>query len=156
MTKECKSKQVKISEMEQEALKSVINLVERSEVAELQELLEHRVTQESTSLFNPNGTYRKSRKSQLLQKMNTDITNIDCCYTAIIDMSMIWRLAIPHNDEKSLESEEPFKYNDSRKKVADIIVARHSDANVIICVNDVYGHHHSTKEDERLQREKKV
>ena len=42
------------------------------------------------------------------------------------------------------------------KKVADTIVARHPNANTIICVDDVYNHPHSTKEDERLRREKSI
>ena len=139
--------------MEQDALKSVINLVERSGVIELKDLLENRVIQESTSLFNPDGTYRKNAKSQLLQKMHKDITPLHCDYTAIVDMGMIWRLAMPESEEKSLESDEPFKYKDYGDKVADMIMKRHPTASTIICVNDVYEHHHSTKEDERLHRE---
>ena len=51
-----KQKSVKISEMEQKALKSVIDFVERSGSIQLEELLENRVTQESTSLFNADGS----------------------------------------------------------------------------------------------------
>lgn len=115
-TKGSKSKHTRIAEMEQDALKSVINLVERSGVVELEELLENRVTQESTSLFNPDGTYRKNVKSQLLQKINKDSTTVDSDYTAIVDMGMIWRLAMPETDEKSPDSDEPFKNKDYGKK----------------------------------------
>ena len=115
-TKVSKSKHVKIAEMEQDALKSVINLVERSGVVKLEELLENRVTQESTSLFNPDGTYRKNAKSQLLQKINKDSTTIVSDYTAIIDMGMMWRLAMPETNEKSPDSDDPFRYKDYGKK----------------------------------------
>ena len=82
-TKVTKSKQVKNAEMEQDALKSVINLVEKSGVIELKDLLENRVIQESTSLFNPDGTYRKNAKSQLLQKMHKDITPLHYLLTCL-------------------------------------------------------------------------
>ena len=38
--------------MEQAALKSVLDLVEKSDVINLEQILENRVTEESTCLFN--------------------------------------------------------------------------------------------------------
>ena len=55
-------------------------------------------------------------KSQLLQKINKDSTTVDSDYTAIVDMGMIWRLAMPETDEKSPDSDEPFKNKDYGKK----------------------------------------
>ena len=69
--------------------------------------------------------------------MHKDITPLHCDYTAIVDMGMIWRLAMPESEEKSLESDEPFKYKDYGDKVADMIMKRHPTASTIICVNDV-------------------
>ena len=149
-----KQKSVKISEMEQKALKSVIDLVERSGSIQLEELLENRVTQESTSLFNADGSYRKNMKSQILQTIDKKHVNLEGDYIAIIDMGMIWRLSIPKSEEKSPESDEPFKFKDYFKRVADMLVDRHPSASTIICVNDVYDHPHATKEDERIQRQK--
>ena len=71
-------------------------------------------------------------------------------------MGMIWRLSIPKSEEKSPESDEPFKFKDYFKRVADRLVDRHPSASTIICVNDVYDHPHATKEDERIQRQKNV
>jgi len=58
------------SEMERSALKAVIELVEVSELVELSELLEHRIVEECVALFNSNDTYRKTQKSQLIQKLS--------------------------------------------------------------------------------------
>ena len=53
--------------MERDALKAVINLVEVSKLVDLTDLLEHRVVEECVALFNCNGTYRKTQKSNLTQ-----------------------------------------------------------------------------------------
>ncbi len=44
------------AEMEQSALKAVINMVEVSQLVNLPELLEHCVVEECVALFNSNGT----------------------------------------------------------------------------------------------------
>ena len=58
------------AEIERTALKAVIDLVEVSQLVDLSELLEHRVVEESVALFNSNGTYRKTQKSQIIQKLS--------------------------------------------------------------------------------------
>ena len=58
------------AEMERSALKAVIDLVEVSELVHLPELLAHRVVEECVTLFNCNGTYRKTQKSKLIQKLS--------------------------------------------------------------------------------------
>ena len=68
---------------------------------------------------------------------------------------MIWRLSMPSSDRKSPDNDENFKYKDYGKRVANTVVARHPNAKRIVCVNDVYGHPYSTKEDERSRRGKK-
>ena len=78
------------AEMEQNALKAVIDLVEVSELVNLPELLEHRVIEECVGLFNSNGTYRKTQKSKLIQKLSIQPVNLQEPYTALIDMGMIW------------------------------------------------------------------
>ena len=57
------------TEMERTALKAVINLVEISQWVDLPQLLEHRVVEECMTLFNSNGTYRKTQKNKLIQKL---------------------------------------------------------------------------------------
>ena len=62
--------ELKAAEMEWSALKAVINLVEVSQIVDLCELLEHRVVEECVALFNSIGTYRKTQKSKLIQKLS--------------------------------------------------------------------------------------
>ena len=154
LAKDPKDKKIKIAEMEQAALKSVLDLVEKSDVRNLEQILEHRVTEESTSLYNADGTYRKSAKSQLLKKMHINSKVIEDKYTAIVDMGMMWRLAMPAMDEKSADTDEKYKWRDYGHNVANTILARHHNASKIICVNDVYDSTYSTKDDERILREK--
>ena len=75
--------------MERSALKAVIDLVEVSQLVDLSELFEHRVIEESMALFNSNGTYRKTQKSNLLQKLSLQSAYIQEKYTALVDMGMI-------------------------------------------------------------------
>ena len=57
---------LRAAEMEQSALKAVIDLVEVSQLVNLPELLEHRVVEECVALLNSYGTYRKTQKSKLI------------------------------------------------------------------------------------------
>ena len=59
--------EARTAEIEQQALKAVINLVEVSRLVNLHELLEHRVVEECLALFNSNGTYRKTQKASLFR-----------------------------------------------------------------------------------------
>ena len=92
--KDSKDKKMKLAEMEQNALKSVIDVVQKSEGLSLEDMLKHRVTEENTALFNPDGSFRKTAKSQLITKMNTDLVQLDEDYIAVVDMGMIWRLCL--------------------------------------------------------------
>ena len=62
---------IKQGEMENRALASVVNLVDVSGLLSLPELMKHRVSEECLTLFNANGTFRKTQKSKLLQKAHT-------------------------------------------------------------------------------------
>jgi len=48
---------MRATEIEQNVLRAVINLVEDSQLVNLSELLEHHVIDECLALFNCNGTY---------------------------------------------------------------------------------------------------
>ena len=76
-------------EMERDALKAVINLVEVRKLVDLTELLEHRVVEECVALFNCNGTYRKTQKSKLIQKLSLQYGDLQEPYIAIVDIGMI-------------------------------------------------------------------
>ena len=137
------------AEMERSALKAVINLVEDSKLVKLPELLEHRVVEECVALFNPNGTYRKTQKSKLIQKFSLQTIAVKEPYVALIDMGMIWRMATPSAEDRQTQDGRPYKWLDYVQKVSSIILARHCDANRIICVNDPYDAAFSIKDDER-------
>ena len=80
---------MKQGEMENRALASVVNLVDVSGLLSLPELMKHRVSEECLTLFNANGTFRKTQKSKLLQKLALQPLDVNS-YTALVDM---WRLA---------------------------------------------------------------
>jgi hypothetical protein len=125
------------------------DLVEASELVDLPEVLEHRVVEENMTLFNSNGTYRKTQKSQLIQKLSLQPVDLQESYIAIIDMGMIWRMAIPSAEDRQTQDGTPYKWADYVNKLSSIILGRHGNAEKIICVNDPYDAAHSTKDDER-------
>ena len=135
---------VKAAEMEQSALKAVIDLVEVSQLVDLPKLLEHHVVEECVALFNSNGTYRKTQKSKLIQKLPMQSVDLQEPYIALIDMGMIWRMATPSAEDRQTQDGTPYKWSDYVHKVSSIILARHGDADRIICVNDPYDAAYST------------
>ena len=137
------------AEIEQRALKAVINLVEVSRLVNLHELLEHRVVEECLALFNSNGTYRKTQKSKLIQKFSLHPVDLQEPYIALVDMGMIWRMATPTPEDRQTQDGTPYKWSDYVQKVSSTIFARHDNATCIICVNDPYNTAYSTKDDER-------
>ncbi|KAG1680240.1 hypothetical protein GQR58_012475 [Nymphon striatum] len=138
-----------LPELERTALNAVIDLVGISQLVDLSELLEHRVVEESVALFNSNGTYRKTQKSQLIQKLSLQPVDLQEPYIALIDMGMIWRMAIPSAEDRQTQDGTPYMWLDYVHKLSSIILARHGNAERIICVNDPYDAGYSTKDDER-------
>ena len=64
-------------------------------------------------------------------------------------MGMIWRMAIPSAEDRQTQDGTPYKWLDYVHKLSSIILARHDNAERIICVNDPYDAAYSTKDDER-------
>ena len=85
------------AEIKRTALKAVIDLVEVSQLVDLSGLLEHRVVEESVALFNSNGTYRKTQKSQLIQKLSLQPVDMQELNIALFDMGMICRTGCDSN-----------------------------------------------------------
>jgi len=86
----------KTGEMERGAMASVLGLVDDK----LEDVLQHRVTSECLSIFNDNGTFRKSQKSKLLQILAMTVIPEPEVYTSIIDMGLIWRLSTPSTEDR--------------------------------------------------------
>ena len=103
---------------------------------DLTELLEHRAVEEHVALFNCNGTYRKTQKSKLIQKLSLKYVDLQEPYIAIIDIGMIWRMATPSAEDRQTQDGTPYKWSDYVHKLASIILSRHGEAKQIICVND--------------------
>ncbi len=113
--------------------------------------MKQRLTEEYLSLFNVNGTFRKTQKSKLLQKLTQQPLDVPS-YTALVDMGMIWRLASPTMEDRENGDGSPYTWGDYTNKISSMILARHMDATTIICVNDPYDHTDSIKDDERELR----
>ena len=143
----------KAQEMERVALASVIELVDKSGALKLEDVLEHRVTEECLSIFNVNGTMRKTQKSKLLQTMNISVSPIPTSYTVIVDMGLIWRLSCPNKEDREKEDGSPFTWGDYAEKLIKLILKRHESAERIICVNDNYSQRVSIKDSERMLRQ---
>ena len=86
--------------MERQVLLCVVNLVEENGGVDLEEILQHRVTEECLSLCNSNGTMRKTQKSKLVRIMNLVPSPAPRMYIAIVDMGLLWRLAIPSTEDR--------------------------------------------------------
>ena len=61
--------------------------------------MKHHISEEYLTLFKANGTFRKTQKSKLLQKLTMQPLHVNS-YTALVDMGMIWRLASPTADKR--------------------------------------------------------
>ena len=139
---------VKQAEMESKALASVVNLVDVSGLISLTDVMKYRITGECLTLFNVNGSFRKTQKSKLRQKMVQEPTAVPS-YTALVDMGMIWRLASPTMDDREKPDGSYYTWGDYTKKIVSMLLARHEDATTIICINDPYDCTESIKDDER-------
>ena len=63
---------------------------------ELELVLEGRVTEECLSLYNVDGSMRKTAKSKLLDLFNRDpVAENPTGHISLVDMGLIWRLATP-------------------------------------------------------------
>ena len=113
--------------------------------------MKHRLTEECLTLFNVNGTFRKTQKSKLLQKLAQQSHDVQS-YTALVDMGMIWRLASPTAEDREKGDGSPYTWGNYTNKIASMILARHVDATTIICINDPYDYTESIKDDERELR----
>jgi hypothetical protein len=140
------------ADMERSALKAVIDLVEVSHLVDLAELLENRVVEECMAIFNSCGTYRKTQKSKLIDRLSLQYVDLQGRYTALIDMGMLWRIAPPTAEDRQTQYGTPYKWSDYVHAVSSIILARHVNAERIICINDPYDAPYSNKDNERDMR----
>ena len=112
-------------------------------------------TDECLSVFNVDGSMRKSCKSNLLQEFKLDpVAETPVDHISIVDMGMIWRMATPSKEDRETKRRDGRSYlwNDYLDKICSMVMARHSTAKLIILVNDKYDLEYSIKADEHQRR----
>ena len=69
--------------------------------------MKHCLTEEC--LFNVNGTFRKTQKSKLLQKLTQQPFDVQS-YKALVDMGMILWFASPTVEDREKSDGSPYSY----------------------------------------------
>ena len=124
-------------------------MVEVSQLVDLSELLDHHVVKEGVVIFNSIGTDRRIQKSQLIQKLSLQPVDMQEPYIAFIGMGIIWRMAIPSAEDRQTQDGTPYKWLDYVHKLSSIILARYSNDERTMCVNDPYDTAYASKDNER-------
>ena len=143
---------LKAIDMEKIGLSQVLELVEASGSLNLETILRNRITQESLSIFNVNGSMRKCQKSMIMSSLSLIEKDKLNNYTAEVDMGLIWRLATPTIEDREKADGSVYTWGDYGKRVINIIKSRHENAVRIICINDTYSLRYSIKDSERTLR----
>ena len=144
--------------MEQAGLASIISLAECTGSLTLDQILENRVTEECLSMYYVDGSKRKTTKSKLLETLNMSnvIPELQADYSSIVDMGMIWHLAIPTPEDRESAKRDGRQYlwKDYLDKVVNLAYSRHPRAISILLMNDIYGNP-SIKDEEHERRSRK-
>ena len=146
---------MKVAQMERSGLAALVELVEGSGLIQLETALEGRVTDECLSLYNVDGSMRKTAKSKLLELFNLDtVAEKPRDHISLVDMGLIWRLASPTPEDREAGKRDGSEYcwSDYLDKICAIILSRHAGAHSIILVNDKYDLPFSIKDDEHDRR----
>ena len=134
---------------------ALVDLVESEGMVKLESALDGRLTEECLSVFNVDGSMRKTCKSMLLQLFSVEpVTEITQGYISLVDMGLIWRLATPTPEDHEAKRRDGSEYRwiDYLDKIFVIITSFHADAHFIILVNDRYDISFSIKDDEHDRR----
>ena len=114
---------------------------ERHSLIDLETLFKKRITEECLSMYNVDGSLRKTAKSKLLQCFSREryIEEL-LSYISLVDMGLIWRLATPTADDRDCKkrSGDEYKWIDYLDKVCSMVFTRHVNADVLILINDNY------------------
>ena len=87
---------MQVAHMERSGLAALVDVAEGSGLIQLESALEGRVTEECLSLFNVDGSMRKTVKSKMLEVFTLEpVPEKPHNHVSLVDMGMIWRLATP-------------------------------------------------------------
>ena len=114
--------------MERSTLKAVIDLVDVNQLVYLSRLSEDRAVEESMALFSSYGTYIKTQKSNLLQKLFLQSAYIQEKYTALVVMGITWTMVTPSAEDRQTHDGTPYKWSDYMQKISSILLTRHGHA----------------------------
>ena len=110
--------------MENRGLASVLQMDEGTGALTLEEIMEHRITDEYLSLLNLDGSMRKTSKCTLANEMDLQpLTQPPKQYIGIVDKGLIWHLATPTADDREEKKRDgsDYKWGDYLEKIGTII-----------------------------------
>ena len=145
---------INATQMEKYGLAALMDFAENRGMISLEMLLERRVTEECLSMYNVDGSMRKTAKSKLLQSFSRNaVTEKPYEYASLVDIGLIWRLSTPTSEDREAKKRNGSEYlwGDYLEKICSMIISRHSGACRIILVNDKYTGF-SIKDDEHDRR----
>ena len=146
---------LKVAQMERQGLTALVDLAEKTGVLTLERAFEEIGTEECLSMYNVDGSMRKTAKSKMLEQFNLDLITEELeDHISLVDMGMIWHLTTPTPEDREARKQDGSDYTwlDYLKKICGMILSRHADASLIILVNDRYDLPFSIKDDERDRR----
>ena len=78
---------------------------------QLESALEWRITEECLSMYNVDGSMRKTSKSKLLQKFDLHpVAEKPRDHISLVDMGLIWRLATPSSEDREAIKRDGLQY----------------------------------------------
>ena len=111
------------------------------------------MTEECLSVYNIDGSIRKTQKSKLLEMfLLRPVLEVPREYVSLIDMGYIWRFATPRPEDKERLYRDGLDYTWWDYKVASLIFACHQNASNVFCVNDIYDQIYNIEDDEHERR----
>lgn len=141
--------------MEKKGIAALLEISEGTDSMVLETLFESRITDECLSLFNVDGSMRKTAKSKLLDFFDLKtVSQPSSEYIALVDMGLLFRLATPTPEDREIKRRNGigYKWDDYLGKISSILEARHSHANFVVLVNDRYDLSFCIKDDEHDRR----
>ncbi|KAJ4940036.1 hypothetical protein JOQ06_029467 [Pogonophryne albipinna] len=102
---------MKVAQMERSGLAALVELAEGSGLIQLESALEGRVTEECLSLYNVDGSMRKTVKSKLLELFNLDpVIEDPQDHCSLVDMGLIWRLSTLTPEDREARKRDGSEY----------------------------------------------